>query len=182
MNEVSVYSSQFEDLVQGNKIVTEQLTSLEKVIELIVKDSRVDTELVGIFEQLAEYLTDNPDREIIGLEEKLERGNRPDLKRKAVRLKNTFARKITKKQLSPVFQKVHLQVLSSIITAFEAHVRPLISSEASQSDIDKAIYEYVILPAHKGMVRFDDLTTTEDVCGMLYFLTGLCHLVWSREC
>ncbi|WP_367622044.1 ABC-three component system protein [Thalassospira marina] len=113
---------------------------------------------------------------------KLEQGNRLDLKQKAVRLKNRFDRKITKKQLSPVVQKVHLQVLSSIITAFDARVRPLIASNASQRDVDTAIHEYVILPAHKAIVRFNDLTTTEDVCGMLYFLTGKCHLVWSREC
>lgn len=179
MSEATIHDSQFEDLVQGDKIVTEHLSSLEKAIDSIVKNHRADTQLVDIFEELAEYLTANPDRKVIGLEKKLEEGKRTDLKDKAIRLKNRFDRKITKKQLSPVVQKIHLQVLSSIITAFDARVRPLIVSEATVQDIDAAIHEHVILPAHKAIIRFNDLITTEDVCGMLYFLTGKCHVVWS---
>lgn len=182
MNQANVSDSNFGDLVQGNKIEAAPLTSLEMAIDRIVTNHGHDVQLVDIFEELAEYLTANPDREIIGLEKKLEQGGRQDLKSKAVRLKNRFDRKITKKQLSPVVQKVHLQVLSSIITAFDARVRPLIATGCSVSEVDAVIHEYVVLPAYRGIIRFNDMATTEDVCGMLYFLTGKCHIVWSKDC
>ncbi|PKR53327.1 hypothetical protein [Thalassospira marina] len=70
MNEANVYDSRFEDFVQGDKLVTEQLTSLEKAIDNIVRNHSADAELVDIFEELAEYFTANPDREVIGLEKK----------------------------------------------------------------------------------------------------------------
>ncbi|MBL4662090.1 MAG: hypothetical protein JKY22_00620 [Flavobacteriaceae bacterium] len=116
------------------------------------------------------------------MEKKLEQGNRSELKNKAVRLKNKFDRKITKKQLSSVVQKVHLQVLSSIITSFDARVKPLMIQNSPADVIDAAIHDHAILPAHKGIIRFNDLVTTEDVCGMLYFLTGKCHITWRQNC
>jgi hypothetical protein len=182
MNQANVHDSRFEDLVQGDKIQAAPLTSLEMAIDRIVKTHGHDAQLVEIFDELAEYLTANPDREIIGLEKKLDNGGRQDLKAKAVRLKNRFDRKITKKQLSPVVQKVHLQILSSIITAFDARVRPLISDGRPLAEVDMVIHDHVILPAYRGIIRFNDMATTEDVCGMLYFLTGKCHIVWSRDC
>lgn len=182
MNEANISNSKFEDLVLGDKIEATNLTSLETVIDNIVKSHGQETELVDVFEELAEYLTANPDREVIGLEKKLEQGHREDLIKKARRLKNRFDRKITKKQLSSIVQKVHLQVLSTIITSFDSHVRQLIESSAEKQQVDKAIHEHVILPAHKGIIRFNDMVTTEDVCGMLYFLTGKCHILWSKDC
>lgn len=182
MNKANITKSKLGDVVLGDKYTSVPMTSLEAAIDSIVNNHGDDAHLIDIFEELAEYLTANPDRNIIGLEKKLEQGLRSDLTEKAVRLKNRFDRKITKKQLSPVVQKVHLQVLSSIITAFDARVSPLINQAAPISEIDAAIHEYVVLPAHKGIILFNDLVTTEDVCGMLYFLTGKCHIIWSQNC
>lgn len=179
MREANIHDSRFEDFVQGDKIITEKLSSLEKAIDSIVKKHGNDSHLIDIFEELAEYLTANPDRKVIGLEEKLKAGNRTDLTEKAIKLKNRFDRRITKKQLSPVVQKVHLQVLTSIITAFDSKVLPLILKQEEEKVVDAAVYDNVILPAHKAIIRFNDLITTEDVRGMLYFLTGKCHVAWS---
>ncbi|WP_373272697.1 ABC-three component system protein [Vibrio parahaemolyticus] len=35
---------------------------------------------------------------------------------------------------------------------------------------------------HKAIVRYDTLITTDLVSGMLYFLTGKCHIQWSKQC
>lgn len=179
MNSTNINNSEFEDFVNGDKILSENLSPLEKAIISIVKNHRGQTQLIDVIEDLAEYLTSNPDREIIGLEEKLRNGNRSDLEKKAIRLKNKFDRKITKKQLSPSFQKVHIQVLSHIVSSYEAFVYPLIKRGANSEEVDKAIHEHVIIPAYQGILRFDDSTTTESVKGMLYFLTGKCHVAWS---
>ena len=47
-------------------------SALEKVIQQIVAASKESQELVDIIEDLTEYITSHPYREIIGLEKKLE--------------------------------------------------------------------------------------------------------------
>ena len=170
------------DFVQGDKNIINEasLTPLESAILRIVNRYGNDEKLIDIFEGLAEYLTEHPERKIIGLKQKLEQGERKDLLEKAIYLKNKFDRKITKKQLSNVVQRVHIQVLASIVTAFDSKIRPLILNGTSTADIDSTIHDHVIMPAYRGITRFNDLSTTEEVSGMLYFLTGKCHIVWSK--
>jgi len=55
------------------------LTSLETAIEQVKKACRGEEKLVDVLEDLADYITEHPGREIVGLEKKLERGDRLDL-------------------------------------------------------------------------------------------------------
>ncbi|MDQ7058230.1 MAG: hypothetical protein Q9N62_07240 [Ghiorsea sp.] len=170
------------DTVAGDKTVYEApLTTLEQVIEHIITNSNgADEVLTDVIDELAGYLTDRPDREVIGLEEKLVQGDRNELAPNAKYLKNKFERKLAKQELSRTTQSIYVQVLSSIITAFEQKVRPLILDKRGKPEVDAAIHNEIILPVHKAVIRFDMLVTTEEVAGMLYFLTGKCHLVWSK--
>jgi len=175
-------SSIHGDVVGGNKVVYEAaaLTPLEQAIERIIVTYEGNEELVEIIDELAEYFTDRPDREVIGLEEKLVQGDRKELIQNAVYLKYKFDRKVAKQQVSHVAQNVYVHVLSSIITAFEQKIRPLIVEERDKSEIDVIIYDEIILPIYRAVTRFDTMATPEEVSGMLYFLTGKCHLVWSK--
>jgi hypothetical protein len=164
----------------GNNVFESEKTALEKVVQKIVSKAKKNNELVDIIDDLNDYITDNPDRKIIGLENKLNNGGRDDLYRKALSLKNRFERRIAKAQLSIVEQKVFVQVLSHILSAFDQYIRPKILSNQSNETIDSAIFEKIIEPVHKAIVDFDDCITTELISGMLYFLTGKCHLVWNK--
>jgi len=169
------------DAVAGDKHVHEaQLTPLEGAIDRIVIAYDGEEELLDIMDELAEYITDRPDREVIGLEAKLEQGDRNELYENANYLKNRFARKLAKQQVSPVAQRVYVQVLSSITNAFYHRVRPLIIDVREKAEIDAVIDVEVIQPVYRAITRFDDMATPQDVSGMLYFLTGKCHLVWSK--
>lgn len=163
-----------------NHFVT--LTSLEKAIDQVKRACREDERLIDILEDLADYIKDNPEREIIGLEKKLEKGGRVDLFSRATFLKNKFARRVAKNQMSKVEQHVYIQILSAINTTWYQSIHPKIISGANSQEIDLLILEDLIKPIHQAIVRFDYTITTETVSGMLYFLTGKCHLIWSVEC
>ncbi len=165
----------------GNNIFV-QLSSLEEAVEQIKRSLGSDTDAVDFIENLADYITEHPNREIIGLESKLDRGGRQDLTDTAVLLKNRFERKLAKNQMSLAEQHVYVQLLSSISSIWHMKIKPLINVDASKTTVDKAIYDELIEPVHKAVVRYDTLVTSELISGMLYFLTGKCHLVWEKSC
>ncbi len=153
---------------------------LEKAIAAI-QASIIDNPLMEeIIEELAEYTTNRPDREIIGVEKKLENGGREDLIENGVYLKNKFERYLAKKQLSLVEQHVYAHVLAMIDTTFNQKVRPLILDRKSRSEVDAAVQEYIIEPVYQSVVGYNSSVTSNLVAGMLYFLTGKCHLIWSE--
>lgn len=155
------------------------LTSLEQAIEQIKKSLGGSKDAVDIIEDLADYITEYPNRKIIGLEKKLSNGDRFDLKDRAVLLKNRFERRVAKNQMSLAEQHVYVQILSAISSIWHSKIKPLIDIGTSKSSIDSMIYSDLIEPVHKAVVRYDTLATSETVSGMLYFLTGKCHLEWA---
>ena len=165
-----------------NNIYQVSLTSLEKAIEQIKKTWSKDEKLIDIIEELAGYITDHPTRKIIGLEKKLEQGERAELIDNAILLKNRFERRIAKNQMSMSEQHVYIQVLSAINTSWTYNIRPLIESGENIKVIDQAIWKELIEPVHKAIVSYDCTINTDLVSGMLYFLTGKCHLAWGQQC
>ncbi|CAM3694440.1 ABC-three component system protein [Halomonas casei] len=180
-NKANISESQFNDVVQGNKYINEAaLLPLEKAIAAI-QASIIDNPLMEeIIEELGEYTTNRPDREIIGVEKKLENGGREDLIENAVYLKNKFERYLAKKQLSLVEQHVYAHVLAMIDTTFNQKIRPLILDGKSKTEVDAAVQEYIIEPVYQSVVGYNSSVTSNLVAGMLYFLTGKCHLIWGK--
>ncbi len=182
-NNLDISGSKVGDVVLGNKnVYPEELHPLEKAIKSIQAAITENPELEGIIEELAEFTTNRPDREIIGVEAKLIAGGRDDAIQNAVYLKNKFERKIAKKQLSLVEQHVYAHVLAVIETTFNQNVRPLILNGSGKEVVDAAIKSHIFDPVYKAVVGFDVSITMQHVAGMLYFLTGKCHLIWSEKC
>ena len=69
-----------------------------------------------------------------------------------------------------------------ISTTFQQKIRPLIQENATNSVVDDAVQKYIINPVYQSIVGFDTGITSEHVAGMLYFLTGKCHLLWAKSC
>ena len=157
-----------------------ELLPLQNAIKAIQSSIKENPELEEIIEELAEYTTDHPNREIIGVEKKLINGNRKDLLEDAVYLKNKFERLLAKKQMSLVEQRIYAHVLAVIDTSFKHKIRPLILEKKPTSEIDSAILSHIIEPVYKSVVEFNSTITQSHVAGMLYFLTGKCHLVWDN--
>lgn len=180
-NKTIIKNSEFNDLVMGSKnVYPEVFQPLEKAIQSIKEKIEEDPELEGIIEELAEYTTNRPDRDIIGVEAKLIAGDREDAVENAVYMKNKFERRLAKNQLSNVEQYVYAHVLGVIEVTFNQYVRPLILKGSSKEDVDAIIHKEIYEPVYKAIVNFDVSITMNHVAGMLYFLTGKCHLVWGE--
>jgi len=171
-----------ESAHHGNNVFESDKSALEKVVQKIVSTANNHNELVDIIDDLNDYITDHPYREVIGLESKLNNGGRTELYPKALLLKNRFERRVAKAQLSIVEQKVYVQVLSHILSAFDQYIRPKILEDQEKYIVDATVFEKIIEPVHKAIIDFDDCITKELVSGMLYFLTGKCHVVWDKSC
>lgn len=163
-----------------NNFYQAPISSLEKAISVIQLNLASDNKLYEIIADLNDYITDHPDRQVIGLDKKLEQGNRPELIQDARLLKNRFERRIAKNQMSMSEQQIYVQVLSTINTAWQLRIKPMISIGDSSQAVDQAIWENLIEPVHGAIVGYDSSVNTDTVRGMLFFLTGKCHLVWDK--
>ncbi|MBW3139508.1 hypothetical protein KUV56_08270 [Ferrimonas balearica] len=153
-------------------------SSLEIAVEAIIRKMQDDEPLIDFIDDLSDYISNHPTRPVIGLENKLLQGDRGDLVDVALFLKNKFARKVAKSQMSISEQYVYIQVLSAITTAWDQKIKPMISSGSNFEEIDSKIFDEIIEPVHRALVRFDMSANMDLVRGMLYFMTGKCHVVW----
>ena len=98
----------------------------------------------------------------------------------ALELKEEYAKKILKNDASLTQQKIHAFLLAKLQMAFRRHVLSAIRNGESKDKIRHLIDNEVIsvvgnyLGDENVLNLYDD-----DLNGMLYFLTGNCHLKWA---
>lgn len=171
------------DLIVGSqlKIVVEK-RSPDALIALLERSRQLsedDPEYRAMIEELDSFLQARPGRKIVGLEAKLKSGGRDDLIDDADFLANRFARRLARTQMSPSLQALYLHCLSRINSAFCSYIQPLIRGGAQKQVVDAAVYQLVVEPIYEEITAVDSSLTTQMIRGMLYFLTGKCHLQWE---
>jgi hypothetical protein len=132
-----------------------------------------------IIEELNYYNSAGP-LEMVGLDKKLENGNRSDVIWYAKEIKEKFHKKLHRtSQFSETTQKINVYLLAAVRTCFMQEVYPLILASENRVVVDSAINERIIAPLvndlGENLLGYDK----EDIQGMLYFLTGNCHLKWN---
>jgi len=140
-----------------------------------------DPEYKGFIEKLQKYLTPaEGQKRSRNLEEKLRTGNRDDLVEEALRLKENFSKKIHKNQFSEQAQELFAHILAQINSFFNSKIRPLILSDAPAEHIDKLIYDELVIKIYDDVGNCKLDIDTEEIKGMLFYLTGNCHLEWDK--
>ncbi|MBK8945405.1 MAG: hypothetical protein IPM32_09065 [Ignavibacteriae bacterium] len=145
------------------------------------KKERDDNILVDkIIDELMHYKEAVDRNEIIGLNEKLKRGNREDLLEDALIMKEKFAKKLLKYELFESAQEIYATLLAHVNYNFKTFILPKIQeNKLSKAEINQLIDSKVIQPL------FDELDENylriykDEINGMLYFLTGNCHIKWE---
>lgn len=156
---------------------TSGLAKLLKRLEKAISEEPAAGEFIKI---LFQYIDKMEDREVIGLEAKLKRGNRNDLLADAKRCKLMFAKRLQRNELSVSAQKAYAHILAHINTAFANIIKHQIRSGATAQEIDMSIYENIIVPLY-DIVSDNPLDITMDhIRGMLYYLTGNCYISWEK--
>ncbi|WP_308584256.1 ABC-three component system protein [uncultured Desulfovibrio sp.] len=126
---------------------------------------------------LKRYIEPNR-RDMRSLEQKLTDAELTQLINYASEVKEIFAKKLTESQYLRSAQEFYAQMLSKVRVDFNCKIYSRIGSIPKEL-ISAEVTEKVVSP------NFDILgdnplnLTTEDVLGMIYYLTGNCHIDWK---
>lgn len=104
----------------------------------------------------------------------------------ATRRKEKYAKKLEKNKFFESAQWIDSQLFAKIKMDFETYIeKPLINNCATKDDILKAVVEKVITPV-LDLINIEGENdevlnyNAEDIFGMIYYLTGKCHINWKN--
>ncbi|THJ33512.1 hypothetical protein E8K88_09540 [Lampropedia aestuarii] len=150
---------------------------LVKIQEL----STNDDDFQWFVERLDFFTNQKTKTPVIGLEQKLINGEREDLIEIAIERKDLFAKRLMKSQLNQRRQGVFLYILQKISFTFEETIRPLMKNGVANEVIDGVILHGIIDTIYRDVMAEDPTIDQSMISGMLYFLTGKCHLIWEKQ-
>lgn len=136
-----------------------------------------------VLEELKEYTTKLDGTKDV--EEKLTDGGfRPSRIEEAKRMKEMYAKKAMQYDCYPSAQKIILYLFAQIKHEFNTSIFPLIEDGESLRTVMEQLRTKIVRPimqsldangAHDRYLNFTD----DHIYGMIYYLTGMCHLNWK---
>ena len=104
---------------------------------------------------------------------------------RAIRRKENYAKKLERNRFFESAQWIDSQLFAKIKIEFEAHIEPLINNGASKDEIVKEVAVKVVNPVLElinSEGENDEYLSynAEDIFGMIYYLTGQCHINWKN--
>ncbi len=157
-------------------------TRFSKRFEKLNTEVASDDRYEGTMESLKYYLTK---RDGIDMPTKLEDGGfKVSEIIEAARRKEKFAKRLEINRFFESAQWIDSQLFAIIKMKFEAHVDPLICNGSTKEEILKVVVQNVIEPVLEVINiegENDEVLNynAEDIFGMIYYLTGQCHLNWK---
>ena len=152
---------------------------LQELYEKFQKEKESNPDLVELCEEL-DYYNSKLDGDMVGLDEKLRAGNREKFLFYAKSVKEKFHKKlITTSQYSYIAQDINIWLLAKVKRGFMMEIYTLICNNELEEKINYLITERIINPVKAdlgiNLFKYDE----EDIMGMIFFLTGNCHLKWN---
>ncbi|WP_297333440.1 ABC-three component system protein [Flavobacterium sp.] len=105
--------------------------------------------------------------------------------RRATLKKHQYSKKLEKNKLYETAQLIDLELFAMINLNFETFIEPLIEGGATKVAIKECVREKIIIPIF-DLINQDGQDDTflnynvDDIYGMIFFLTGKCHLNWAN--
>ncbi|MFL0121022.1 ABC-three component system protein [Tenacibaculum maritimum] len=153
-----------------------QLEKLYIKLEEEKKKSQVFTEIIDELLHYRKYAKNTP---FIGLEKKLENGNRLKYLEFAEISKEKFAKKILLNEHSESAQSIYAFLLAKVYTSFQTNIYTRLNEGHPEEFINQLISESIIKPLEEllgdNLLRIYD----DEIYGMVYFLTDNCHIKWN---
>ena len=144
-------------------------------IEIEQQDKTNDTH------EMLELYTENIDREIIGLNEKLKKANKDEKTiSRAMKVKEIFSKILAERTFYKSGQKVYSELMNHIYLGFNSNVMPLIEEKAPDHKIEAAV-SVVIQDIISKIGVGCDIVSSLEIEGILYYLTGNCHIRWHKK-
>lgn len=158
-------------------------TRFAKRFEKLNKEVASDDRYEGIMESLKYYLTS---RDGIDMPTKLQDGGfRESEIIEATRKKEKFAKRLQLNRFFESAQWIDSQLFGKIKMDFEAFVLPLINSGSTKDEILIEVVIKVVQPV-LDLINIEGENdevlnyNADDIFGMVYYLTGQCHLNWKN--
>lgn len=107
-----------------------------------------------------------------------------DIERATYR-KHQYVKKLEKNKLYETAQLIDLELFAIINLNFETYIEPLIDDGKSIQEIKISVKENIIDPI-TTLINEDGMDdnflnyNVDDIYGMIFFLTGKCHLNWTN--
>lgn len=156
-----------------------KISPIQALYQKFQLEQAQNPQLKKIVEALENY-RQNVDVKVIGLEQKLIDGNQKSSIEYAKRAKEFFYKKLLKYEMSEVAQKINAHLLASVESRFTHHIYPKICIGDAEDEVRALVQELIINPII-DYLEDNPLELTElDINGMLYFLTGNCHIKWTK--
>lgn len=153
-----------------------QLEILYTRLEKEKNESEVFCEIV---EELLHFKNYAKNSEVIGIEKKLEKGKRLKYLNFAERTKEKFAKKLLQNEHSETAQLIYAFLLAKVYTSFENNIYPRLAEGHPDIFINELISEHIVKPLEdilgENLLRIYE----NEIYGMIYFLTGNCHIKWN---
>ncbi len=154
-------------------------SQLEKLYAKLEEEKNNSEVFCEIVDELLHYKEYAKNENVIGLEQKLENGNRLEYLNFAETTKEKFAKKLLKNEHSETAQLIYAFLLAKVYSSFQTNIYPRLKESHPEEFINQLIVEYITKPLEdllgNNLLRiFDD-----EINGMIYFLTGNCHIKWN---
>jgi len=156
-------------------------SSIAAYVDQFRSEIEEDSELSRVIDALQHYLESPEGDQPIGVAEKLRRAGREDEIGEAERLKELFSKKLHRRQFSPSAQMVFAALLGEIHQRFRYRVWPLIRQHQPTSAVDSAVFDEVLVPVQQIVDDHEIPLFPQELRGMLFFLTGNCHVSWVSD-
>lgn len=158
-------------------------TRFSKRFEKLNREVASDARYEGIMESLKYYLTS---RDGIDMPTKLQDGGFKESEIiEATRKKERFAKRLELNRFFESAQWIDSQLFGKIKMDFEAFILPLVNCGTSKDEIFKELVLKVIYPV-LDLINLEGENdevlnyNADDIFGMVYYLTGQCHLNWKN--
>ena len=175
------------DVVGRDKIINNHSSSntrLRRLFEALYNEVQNDEKLQNICEELNRYLTES---DTIGLEQKLiDGGFNENSILEATKQKEYFSKKLYKFQEYESAQYIYVDLLALIKANFEDYVYPLLQTKPSLLELNSELRSRIVDPIVNTLNNdgSDDNIlnlNVEEVKGMIFYLTGRCHIKWNND-
>jgi hypothetical protein len=155
-------------------------SQMSRLIARYKTETKNDQKVRLMVERLKHW-HERPDGDVIGLEEKLRRGKRPDLIDFAMLAKERFARALGRHEFSPAAQEIYAYLLAQVWVIFSELVYSRIVQGASPEAVNLVLVNEVY-PRVEKLLEDNPLSIdVAEIKGMLFWLTGNCHVKWTSD-
>lgn len=160
------------------------IRSSQRLADLVARcreELEGDSDLRGFIDDLLLFTDPIDPSQRPDLKGKMERAHRGDEVPRAVRLKELFWKRLDRNQFSPAAQEIYAFLLGLIQHRFRVHVVPLIRDGADRHEINDVVEEKVVGAVFREIDENPLTINIQQIRGMLYYLTGNCHVRWDAR-